>query len=178
MRLNAQGRGFFAGPKRLMLALSLGLSALLVPVGESNANVTLNLGLETTAILSHSNRLVTVTGSLVCHSNQSFVVSVVIQQDGPDANVVGAGNTVPVACTALPQSFAVQVEAVSPQNSTYRNGPASIIVAADQFPKTQAAAIRRGGSETITAELRLSEVNLQAMVRKPSWFQGLQRRAD
>ncbi len=178
MRLNAQGRGFLAGPKRLMLTLSVGLVTLLVPVGKSKARVALNLGLDTTAILAQSNRMVTVTGSLVCHSNQSFVVSVVLQQEGSDANVVGAGNTVPVACTAQPQSFAVQVEAVSPHNSTYRNGPASIIVAADQFPKTQAAAIRRGGSETITAELRLSEVNLQAMVRKPSWSQGPQRGAD
>lgn len=178
MRLNAQGRRFFAGPRRLTLTLSLALSALLLPVGNSNARVALNLGLDTTASLSHGNRMVTVTGSLVCHSNQSFVVSVVVQQEGPDANVVGAGSTAPVACTALTQSFAVQVDALSPRDSTYRNGRASIIVAADQFPMTQAAAVRQGGSETITAELRLSEVNLQAMVMKPSWSHGTQRRAN
>ena len=62
MRLNAQGRGFLAGPKRLMLTLSVGLVTLLVPVGKSKARVALNLGLDTTAILSHSNRMVTVTG--------------------------------------------------------------------------------------------------------------------
>ena len=121
---------------------------------------------DTKAILNHNERRVTVTGSVVCHSNQTFIVSAVVQQGGAGANVAGAGNTDPVACNGSPQPFAVQVEALSPRNSSYHRGPASIVLAADILQKRRAPAVARGEKVTLAAELRLNEGALVSEIRK------------
>ena len=183
-----RARRFFAGAKPLVLGLLLALGTMLAHTRVANAQAAfVSLDTEDTkAILNHNERRVTVTGSVVCHSNQTFIVSAVVQQGGAGANVAGAGNTDPVACNGSPQPFAVQVEAhfhvagaleadlgiaahveaLSPRNSSYHRGPASIVLAADILQKRRAPAVARGEKVTLAAELRLNEGALVSEIRK------------
>ena len=139
----------------LILPILLGLGALLLPLGMANARVR-SLGVDPTADLTSNDRVATVHGSVVCDSQQTFVVSAVIQQEAADNDVTGAGNTAPTDCTGQSQPFAVRVRTSGLRDLSYRRGSATIMVAADGLPKAQASAALRD-ERIITAELRLNE---------------------
>lgn len=76
--IGIQRERFLMKGKRLWFSLTL--VALLSPPRVANAAVKF-LGLDTTAALGNNYRMVTVSGSVVCNSNQSFFVSAVVQPE-------------------------------------------------------------------------------------------------
>ncbi len=151
-----------AGVGHCELRILLALGILLAPAALARAQVTF-LGLNTNARLSENHRVVILTGSLTCRSSEAFVVSVVVQQEDSASTVAGSGNTGPRACTGRHQSFALSAMAEGPVNLSYRNGPVTIMVAADVLSNKPAPGRGwRKSSELLSAKLNLSDGTLRS----------------
>jgi hypothetical protein len=151
-----------AGVGHWELRILLALGILLAPAALARAQVTF-LGLNTNARLSENRRAVILTGSLTCRSSEAFVVSVVVQQEDSASTVAGSGNTGPRACTGQYQSFALSALAEGPVNLSYRNGPVTIMVAADVLSNKPAPGRSwRKTGELLSAEVDLSDGTLRS----------------
>ncbi len=133
----------------------MALGVLLVASKAATADVTF-LGVDRQVKLSNNNTTATVTGAVTCSDGEMYNVSaVVVQNQGALANVIGAGQLVPLGdflpCTGSPIPFAVPVPVLIPANATFAEGPAEARVSALARDPT--------GSDTQTVDTALELSN-------------------
>lgn len=128
-------------------------AVLLMTAGTAMADVQF-IGVDPEAALSESNRVATVTGSVVCSAGESFTVSVAVLQNIAGSFIAGSSqstnqNLPSYRCTGESQPFSVEAEVVLPPGGSFQVGNASGIL------NVSAIGARGTNTRSVASELRL-----------------------